>query len=347
MRIIILNTQAPFVSGGAETLADGLQTKLIERGHQAEIVRIPFKWYPPEAILKHMLACRLLRVTGIEPDLVIPLKFPVYLIPFPNKRLWLLHQFRQVYELWGTPYQDLPNTSEGQRIREAIIQADNCHLPESNAIFALSNTVAKRLKTFNNIEATDVLYHPLLQPELFHSGAFEGYFFYPSRLTAGKRQAIAIQAMRYVRSNFKLILAGNPDNESYEDSLRQMIEQYDLGDRVQMLGWISDQDKARLMANAYGVLYLPYDEDSYGYVTLEAFHSHKPVVVFSDSGGTDEVMKHDFNGLILEPTPEALAAGMEQLWANRTRTVEMGQAAFETLSRYNISWDNVIENLLR
>ena len=41
------------------------------------------------------------------------------------------------------------------------------------------------------------------------------------------------------------------------------------------LGWISEQEKADLMANCYAALYIPYDEDSYGYVTLEAFHSAK------------------------------------------------------------------------
>ncbi len=346
MRILILNTQAPFISGGAEALADGLQVKLSERGHQVEVVRIPFKWYPPKTILKQMLACRLMRITAVEPDLVIPLKFPVYMIPFPNKKLWLLHQFRQVYELWGTEYQDVPNTPEGQRLREAVIQADNRHLREAKAIFTNSRIVANRLKTYNQIEATGVLYPPLLHPNMFHAGDLGNYFFYPSRLTKGKRQLLVIQAMRHVRADFKLIFAGKADDPSYEDSLRQTIAQYDLGDRVQMLGWITDEEKARLMANAFGVLYVPYDEDSYGYVTLEAFHAHKPVIVCTDSGGTDEVMEHERNGLVVEPTPEALAAGMEWLWANRLRAIDMGEAAFATLARHKISWDNVIEHLL-
>src|SRR5579859_1614222 len=275
MRVVILNTQAPFVRGGAEMLAEGLQTKIQEAGHQAEIVRIPFKWYPPEIIPQQILACRLLRIKTASPDLVIGLKFPAYYIPFSKKKLWLLHQFRQVYELWGTGFQDFPNTPEAQGVRDMIIRADSQFIPEASAIFALSKTVANRLKTFNGIEANGVLHHPLSNPELFCFGETGNYFFYPSRLTKSKRQEVAIEAMRHVRSNFKLILAGKADSDDYGHKLQQLIDDYGLRDRVKLLGFISEEDKARLMSNAFAILYLPYDEDSYGYVTLESFHSHK------------------------------------------------------------------------
>ena len=78
------------------------------------------------------------------------------------------------------------------------------------------------------------------------------------------------------------------------------------------------------MRGAFASLYLPFEEDSYGYVTLEAFHSHKPVLTFTDSGGTDEIVEDGVNGMMLEPTPEALARGMETLWAARERTPRHG-----------------------
>src|SRR5207248_2053009 len=83
MKISILLTHVPFVWGGAEYLAETLRGRLRARGHQAELVRVPFKWYPPSAVLDHMLACRHLRLASGDPDLVIPMKFPVYLGSFP------------------------------------------------------------------------------------------------------------------------------------------------------------------------------------------------------------------------------------------------------------------------
>jgi glycosyltransferase involved in cell wall biosynthesis len=345
MRITIVNVQAPFVQGGAEYLADSLAQKMEERGHQVAKVRIPFKWYPPETLLEHVLAYRMLHIQSGNPDLVIALKFPAYILPFPRKKLWLLHQFRQVYELWGTVHQSLPNTREGRRVRDMIIQADNVYLREAREIYTNSRIVARRLQHYNGIAADGVLYPPLLRPEIFRRGDFGDYFFYPSRLNQMKRQALAIEAMRFVRSGFRLVLAGKADQDTYLDELRSLVKQHRLQDKVTLLGWISEEEKAGLMAHCYAALYIPYEEDSYGYVTLEAFHSGKPVLTLRDSGGTDEIITHGENGLILPPSPEALAAGMEELWANRERTRHLGQAAQATIERYQIHWDHILERL--
>jgi glycosyltransferase involved in cell wall biosynthesis len=346
MRISIVNVQAPFVRGGAEYLAESLAQKLEERGHQVASVRIPFKWYPAPTIVEHMLAFRMLRLQSGNPDLVIALKFPAYLLPFPHKKVWLLHQFRQAYELWGTPHQAFPNTPEGRRIRDMIIQADNVYLREAKEIYTNSRIVARRLQQYNGLGVHGVLYPPLLRPEIYRCADFGDYFFYPSRLNAIKRQALAIEAMRFVKSGFRLVLAGRADQEHYLDELRNLIQRHKLQEKVTLLGWISEEEKAELMAHCYAALYLPYDEDSYGYVTLEAFHSGKPVLTLSDSGGTDEIIEHGENGLILLPSALALAAGMEELWADRQRTLHMGEAAHASLERYRIRWDHIVERLV-
>ena len=45
--ILICTTQVPFTKGGAEALVEGLRRALIEAGYNAEVVALPFKWYPP------------------------------------------------------------------------------------------------------------------------------------------------------------------------------------------------------------------------------------------------------------------------------------------------------------
>ena len=101
--------------------------RCVAAGHEAEILAIPFKWYPPEKILDHMLACRLLdvsEVAGTRVDRLIGLRFPAYLIPHPNKVLWILHQHRTAYELWDHPLSDLVYYPNGSQVRDAIEQAD-------------------------------------------------------------------------------------------------------------------------------------------------------------------------------------------------------------------------------
>ena len=66
MKILVANNCVPFVRGGAEHLAEALTQKLIEFGHEAMLVRIPFRWEPPTKILDSMLACRPVRVKNFE-----------------------------------------------------------------------------------------------------------------------------------------------------------------------------------------------------------------------------------------------------------------------------------------
>ena len=63
MKILVATSSVPFIRGGAEILADNLRDALAAAGHEAELVSIPFKHYPPERIPDHMLACRLLDLT--------------------------------------------------------------------------------------------------------------------------------------------------------------------------------------------------------------------------------------------------------------------------------------------
>src|SRR5947207_8912680 len=49
--ILIATTQVPFTKGGAELHAEGLRRALCAAGYNAEIVALPFKWYPPAEIM--------------------------------------------------------------------------------------------------------------------------------------------------------------------------------------------------------------------------------------------------------------------------------------------------------
>jgi len=151
MRIIIATSQAPFIYGGAEILATQLCQSLQEAGHEAEIVAIPFRSDPLERILDTMLSCRLLDLSsfyGQKIDRLIGLKFPAYLIQHPNKVLWLLHQHRQAYDLWGGEYDGLDISANGLAIRESIIRADNKVCAECQGIYTISQKVVRRLKTY-------------------------------------------------------------------------------------------------------------------------------------------------------------------------------------------------------
>ena len=60
MRIAVCRPQVPFARGGVEIFADDLVAELRKRGHEAELVTVPFKWYPGERVLTQAFLWRLL-----------------------------------------------------------------------------------------------------------------------------------------------------------------------------------------------------------------------------------------------------------------------------------------------
>ena len=112
-RVIVCEAQVPFVRGGAEYLVRTLAAQLRQRGFCAELVSVPFKWYPKEELLAHAAAWRLIDLSesnGRPIDLVIGTKFPSYFVRHPNKVAWLVHQHRAAHELCGTEYSDFTHT---------------------------------------------------------------------------------------------------------------------------------------------------------------------------------------------------------------------------------------------
>jgi len=344
MNILITTTQVPFTTGGAESHVEGLRRALIQEGYNAEVVALPFKWYPPREIMRSALAWRMLDLSeanGKPVDLVIGMKFPAYLVAHERKVLWIIHQHRSAYNLWNTPFDDLSTYPDGARVREWIRHCDNRFIPEAKKVFANSKTVADRLRRFNKIES-EPLYHPPPRADLLRSGEQGDYVFYPSRLEPQKRQELLIEAAQYLRTPVQIVLAGGSGNAGHYEGL---VKKFGVGNRVKLRGFVSEAEIIDLYANALGVCYLPFDED-YGYVTLEGMFSGKPIVVANDAGGAAELVEHEREGLIVEPDPRAIAESLDSLYEDRARARAMGQRAQDKIKSMNLSWQHVVNKLV-
>ena len=342
--ILICTTHVPFTTGGAESHVEGLRRAFVEAGYNAEVAALPFKWYPPSEIMRGTLAWRMLDVTeanGKTIDLVVGMKFPAYTVAHPRKVLWVMHQYRSAYNLWGTPFDDLSTYPDGARVRDLIRHCDERFIPEARKVFANSRTVAARLKHFNRIDS-EPLYHPPPRAAALHAGAQGDYIFYPSRLEPQKRQELLIEALYFTRTPVRAIFAGSARDRVHYESL---VKHYGVGDRVELAGFVSEEEIIELYAGALGVCYLPFDED-YGYVTLEGMLSSKPVVVARDGGGAAEFVEHGSEGLVSDPDPRALAECLDELYADRERSRRMGERGREKLLALNLSWGNVVEKII-
>ena len=342
IKVALVNNYLPFVYGGAEFLVDTLKDQLRARGHDVSLTRVPFPATLDHKLITNVLSCR--NLVFDDADKVIAFKFPAYFVRHPNKTLWMFHQLRQVYELWNTEY-GLEPSADNFALRRAVKNCDDQLLPEAKRIFVNSREVADRLSRYNGIRS-EVLYPPLLDRERCHFRMYGDFLFYPSRITSFKRQHLAIESMKYTKTPVRLVLAGKCDEPDYEVRLQALIDAGGLDDRVTMLGWIDQQRKFDLMAEALACLYLPYQEDSYGFVSMEAFYSRKCVVSLEDSGGTKELLEDGVNGFVVAPDAAALAQKFDTLYENRQLAQQLGENAFEELNSRDISWDSVVDKLL-
>ncbi len=339
--ICVCSVQAPFITGGAEILVTELTKQLKARGFLVDTVNIPFKWYPVVDIIKQALIWRFAEVTesnGVPIDMVIATKFPSYLVKHPRKITWLFHQHREVYDLYGTPYCSFTDDPEEQEIRQTIIRMDNKTLRESKSIFTISKNVSSRLERFNGIASTP-LYPPPHYAGRYHDGGFGDYALYAGRLEQLKRCDLLIEAFRHVDAPARLVLAGRGPQL---DNLERQVERLGLSDRVHFAGFVPEDELLDLYAGAFAVLYAPVDED-YGYVTVEAFLSGKPVVTCTDSGGTLEFVEDDVSGYVVDPSAESVGEAINRLFHDRDRAREMGAAGKPLVER--IGWDHVVESL--
>ena len=335
----------PFVNGGGSLIADWLNEELKTRGYDSDFFKIPFtsEW---KQMPEQMLSLRLMDITRAC-DLLITIRTPSYLLKHPNKVVWFIHHHRGAYDLWGTQHQDVPNTEDGLAFRNFLYESDRVGLYEAKKVFANSKIIANRLETFNGIKAP-ILLPPIKNPERFYCSDFDNYFFYPSRISFNKRQIEAVQSMAYVKSPVKLIIAGKPDSEEDGRNLNNMIADLYLGDKVIVKPfWIPEKEKEDLYANALGCVYIPMCEDSYGYVSLEAMHSKKPVITCRDSGGTLELIEDQVNGLVVPLNPHEIAKAMDSLYYDKNKTKKMGIAGHEKLKSMNLNWDHVIRQLVQ
>ncbi|WP_245413883.1 glycosyltransferase family 4 protein [Fulvimarina endophytica] len=289
-----------------------------------------------------MLIAKQLRVANV--DRVIALKYPAYLVEHPCKVVWLLHQYRQAYDLYDAGQTDIPPNEEGETLRRAIRTADEQAFTGAHRLFAIAEA-RKRLKRYNGLDAEE-LSAPLNDPELFSCRPAEGYIFAGGRVNDGKRQSLLIRALRHAPS-VRLVVAGPVEDGETQARLIALAEAHGVADRLTLdLRFLERTEIADLVNRSTAVAYIPFQEDSVGYVTLEAFQASKPVVTADDTGGVLSIVRDNETGFVSEPTPEAIGASMERAIAEPETSRELGLNARERLEELDLSWSKVLSRLL-
>ncbi len=318
---------------GAERHFLGM-VQAFKRHVDTDWIQIPISEASFETILRGYLDCHELDLSSY--DLVVSTKAPTYAAHHPNHVCWLLHQIRVFYDRFDDEYGKLPAQAlaQLQSQRQAIQRLDNLALRSVRKIFTNGQETARRLKLYNGFDA-EVLYPPVFTEGHYCAG--QEHFLLPGRLHRWKRVDLAIRAMKQLSADIPLLIPGTGEDEQ---EFRKLAGN---DPRIQFLGFVSDEEMLRLYANALAVLFVPKDED-FGYITIEAMLSHKPVIVCKDSGEPALLVNNGRMGFVVDPDPAEIAGAMGILAANRELAREMGEHAFQ--SAPSQSWDHVVRRLI-
>lgn len=342
-RVAVCASQVPFVRGGAEIHVEGLVRELEARGYETALINLPSDWATRRQILKNCLAWRLLDLEGAaggDIDLVIATRFPSYVIQHRHKVVWVIHQLRQIYDMLGTPYSDFrPEDPKDSRVIAAVNAIDRRALGEARARFTNAANTARRMARFNGLDAIP-LYHPPRHDGRYRCEQYGDFILGVGRLDPAKRFDLLVRGLAATRSPVRATIAGvGPERERLE----ALADRLGVASRLELAGWVDDDRLLDLYARCRAVYYAPFDED-YGYVTLEAFKSGKPVVTCEDSGGVLEFVEDGVTGHIASSSrPRTLGRAFDLVWEDEDRARSLGRRGGERVA--GISWDHVIEQL--
>jgi glycosyltransferase involved in cell wall biosynthesis len=344
MRIVVVTSSPPFVEGGHLVLARALAQALREAGHTADIILTPQNRFGRQgaAYLSTWLTDVGMASDGTRIDQVISLRYPSYAVRHPAHVCWLNHRMREYYDLWDRFSAQLARRARvKEAVRRRLIHAADRYLLTRNVrkLFVQSRNIQSRLQRWGGIRSV-VLYPPPPQRP-YRCEDYEPYVFCVSRITSLKRVDLLVQAMAQPEAaGVRAVVAGDGDQRL---EVERLIRTRGLEDRVNLIGRVSDAEVLAHLARCRAVCFPTFDED-YGFVTVEAFASRKPVITCTDSGGPAELVHDGIEGLVCDPTPLRLAEALRRLMEDRSLAERMGEAARQVVS--TMSWDAAVRQLV-
>ncbi|MDR0198884.1 MAG: glycosyltransferase family 4 protein [Methanomassiliicoccaceae archaeon] len=167
-------------------------------------------------------------------------------------------------------------------------------------------------------------------------GAGDGGFILSlGRLVRTKGLDHLIEAMR--RVDAKLIICGKGPERG---RLEKLIKKYGLEERVEMRGYVSEEEKAMLMGSC-GFFVMPSIFESFGLAAVEVMSYGRPIVCTDVNGLGDTVRE---GGVIVPPKdPAALADAMNRLLDDKNERMRLAAAARAQAERFD--WKDHIEKI--
>lgn len=297
-------------------------------------------------------------------DLVVSTQSPSFAVRHPRHLSVFYHHHRVYYDLEevylaaGFAPDETVHREAGKLVREL----DQPCLEQVGWFLAGSAAVAERLVRFNGLTNASVFHAGLIvgdeRPPV--TGPGTGAVLSVGRHEFPKRTELVVAAA-HLLPEVEVALVGTGGREAWAKALDHRLATTDAdpaaltdaetwcntgqgaaavpeGHRsnVEFAGRVSDAELAQRFADAPCVVAPAFQED-YGLTAIEAMAQGKPVIVCADGGGLTELVDHERTGLVVDPTPAAIAAGIERLTSDRDLAAELGANGVQRAAE--LSWE--------
>lgn len=282
----------------------------------------PSVYYRVRRILRHLRDCRDVSryLKQVKPDLVVTNTLAAPAGAFAAKwtginHVWYIHEFGQ----------------EDHGLYFDLTTPISCYLIDklSDKVIVNSRAVLDKFKGRLSPNKPRLVYYAVNVPSLAPNESRKGETFeliIVGQLQAGKRQDEAVRAISKLVAkglDVRLTILGY-EYQEYGAHIRTLIKELGLDGRVDMVPYT---DNPYSYMTASDVLLMCSRAEAFGRVTVEAMKLGKPVIG-ADGAGTTELISDGVNGLLYRSGDvEDLAQKIESLYLDRSRLIEMGQAA--------------------
>ncbi len=341
-------------SGGAEVHFFEIFSRLVARGHEVTLVTSGWKGAAPRACIagirvqrsggRHSFAARgrgaVRRALGEGTyDLLVEdiNKLPLYL-----PTLTRLPVYAIVPHLFGTTA-----FREASWPVAALVWLSERLIPvvyRRAAFHAISESTRDDLVRRGVSPSSVHVILPGVDTDWFvpdvETGRAEGpTFLYVGRLKRYKGIDKVLRAVASVRTQGRdvgLQIVGRGDDT---ERLKRIAKQLDLGEAVQFLGFVGEEEKRRLLRRTWAVVF-PSVKEGWGIVNVEAAACGTPAVASDSPGLRESVINGETGLLVPHGDVAALADALTRLSTDRALVESLGHAArgfAETLS-----WDRAV-----
>src|SRR6266508_3371853 len=166
---------------------------------------------------------------------------------------------------------------------------------------------------------------------------------YPSicvlgRLVPHKRVELALEAAARIRGHLPGLRVRVVGQGWWEPRLRETVARLGLEGAVELLGWLDEDAKQRVLASSW-VLAMPSLKEGWGLAVLEAAASGTPTIAFRAAGGLRESVVHGSTGLLADD-PDEFTRHLAWMLLNRHLRQRLGDAARAHAARF--TWSQTV-----